>query len=82
MKRRFIETALYVRTRRNLCGDDVYLNSLADSYVGYKGFNRDIFIRFIKGECGPNGGKIRKKRNKAMIFDGLDLSEMIEDKDC
>lgn len=42
-------------------------------------FNEDIFRRYIRGECGPNGGKIKKKQPKHMIYDGLDLSEMIEE---
>lgn len=55
---------------------------LSTYYRIYKAENpslsESIFKGYIRGECGPNGGKIRKKRPKHILFDGLDLSEMLE----
>jgi hypothetical protein len=41
------------------------LDIVADALVArYPEFNRDVWVRYSLGECGPNGGALRQGRRQ------------------
>ena len=67
-KKHFIALADHIRFLNDGMGDDpVYLDRAISTLANWLGtqnerFNRERWLAYVRGECGPNGGTMKKAK--------------------